>query len=218
MRIASLALGIVLCAASVVRAQNSDDPPPPVAPEVISRNASGTRAILRATRLTTPVHVDGKLDEEVYLTVKPISGFIQMEPRAGEPATEQTDVWLLFDRDSFYVIARCWDSQPDRELADEMRRDSSRIVGNEEIAIGLDTFHDHSTGYNFEINRLGARWDGTIADDGKTINANWNPVWEAATGRFDRGWVVEARIPFKSIRYLPGTSQTWGINVRRYVR
>ncbi len=215
----TLALLLALaCAASVAEAQDGDDPPPPVPPQVISRNASGTRAILRAVRLTTPLRIDGKLDEEIYATVPPISDFIQMEPRAGEPATEQTDVWLFFDRDNFYILARCWDSHPERELADEMRRDSNRIVGNEEIAIGIDTFHDRRSGYNFEINRLGARWDGTIADDGKVINSNWNPVWQAATGRFDRGWVVEARIPFKSIRYLPGTDQTWGINVRRIVR
>jgi hypothetical protein len=158
------------------------------------------------------------LDEEVYGTVPPISDFIQMEPAEGEPATEQTDVWVFFDRENLYIVGRCWDSHPEREVADEMRRDNGRIFNNDEFAFSLDTFHDRRTGYNFEMNPLGARMDGEISDDGNVVNTSVNPVWEGASRRFDHGWVVETRIPFKSLRYGPGTSQVWGFQVRRLVR
>src|SRR5439155_24892135 len=130
----------------------------------------------------------------------PISDFIQQEPVAGAPATEKTDVWFFFDSDSVYIVGRCWDSHPEREIADEMRRDSSRIPGNEDFAFTLDTFHDRRTGYNFEINPLGARFDMELSDDGVIFNRDWNPVWDVATSRFEHGWIVEARLPFKSLR------------------
>ena len=47
-------------------------PPPPVPPEVVSRDELG-RATVRAVRIDQPLDVDGRLDEAVYSTVKPIT-------------------------------------------------------------------------------------------------------------------------------------------------
>ncbi len=89
-----------------------------------------------------PITLDGRLDESVYTSVTPMRDFIQQEPREGELATEQTDVWILFDARNLYISARCWDSAPEREVANEMRRDASGIVQNESFGITLDTFGD----------------------------------------------------------------------------
>src|SRR5215510_11892871 len=86
-----------------------DAPAPPVPPAVISRDVSG-RAIVRAVRVTTPVRIDGALDDPLYSTVPSISDFIQQEPQEGEPATEKTDLWVAFDEDNIYVSFRCWES------------------------------------------------------------------------------------------------------------
>src|SRR6266446_2174867 len=106
-------------------------PAPPLAPQVIARSADGSRATLRAVRLTSPLKIDGKLDEEVYATVPSISDFIQQEPQEGAPATEKTEIWIFFDNENFYLVARCWDSHPEREIATEMRRDGGRVPRNE---------------------------------------------------------------------------------------
>ena len=58
---------------------------------------------MRAVRLTTPMRIDGKLDEAIYSTIQPASGFIQMEPQAGQPASERTEVWIFDDKDNVYV-------------------------------------------------------------------------------------------------------------------
>ncbi len=60
-------------------------------------------------------------------TVQPASDFIQMEPNGGQTATEKTEVWVAFDRDNLYVSFRAWESEPDRTIANEMRRDSNNI-------------------------------------------------------------------------------------------
>jgi hypothetical protein len=92
---------------AIILPASYDGPPAPLSPDVINRSADGTKATIRAVRLTSPLKVDGRLDEEVYQTVPSISDFIQQAPHEGEPATEKTEVWLFYDDDSFYVVARC---------------------------------------------------------------------------------------------------------------
>ena len=99
-----------------------DGPLPPVSPEVVARDQSG-RVTIRAVRLTSPMRLDGRLDEALYSDVPSISDFIQQEPHEGSAATEKTETWLLFDADHVYVSFRCWDSAPARMVANEMRRD-----------------------------------------------------------------------------------------------
>jgi hypothetical protein len=193
-----------------------DGPPVPVAPNVINRDDEG-RATLRATRLSTPLRLDGRLDEAVYSTTPSFSDFLQMEPVEGEVATERTEGWLLFDDEALYVTFRCWESRPDALVANEMRRDSNNIFQNDHVAFLIDTFYDRRNGLEFAINAIGGRWDGQITNE-RQFNADWNPVWDVSVGRFDGGWIVELAIPFKSLRYRPGRGQIWGFNARRVNR
>ncbi|MBM3771891.1 MAG: carbohydrate binding family 9 domain-containing protein [Acidimicrobiia bacterium] len=188
-------------------------PPAPTAPAVATRDDQG-RVTLRAVRLPTPLRVDGRLDEEIYGLTQAISDFIQNDPKAGAPATEKTELWLFFDRNNFYVSARCWESQPDQLIANEMRRDSVNIVQNDGLAFGLDTFYDHRNSVMFEISAVGGRIDGQVTNE-RQMNLDWNPVWNFKVGRFEGGWTLEVAIPFKSLRYQPGRGQVWGFNARR---
>ena len=189
-------------------------PPAPVLPETVSRNEAG-QATVRAVRLTGSVGLDGTLDEEIYRTIEPISGFVQIEPDAGAPATERTELWLFFDDTNFYLSARAWHSAPESEwIANEMRRDSFTIVNNENLTILLDTFYDRRNGVLISINPIGGRMDGQITNE-RDYNGDWNPIWDVRTGRFEGGWTFEAEIPFKSLRYQSGRAQVWGIQVRR---
>ena len=190
-------------------------PPPPIAPEVINRDAEG-RATMRAIRLDGPLQLDGQLDERVYLTVPPVTDFIQQEPDEGAPARDQTEVWVMFDGDTFYVAARCWSTDPARIVANEMKRDSYSMFGNETFSVVLDTYYDRRNGFNFITNALGALFDATITNE-RTPNLDWNAVWDVRTGRFEQGWTLEMAIPFKSLRYRTGAAQTWGINFQRNV-
>ena len=194
----------------------TDHPPPPLPPEVIARDAAG-RVTVRAVRIAEPLRIDGRLDEAVYSRVQPMSDFIQNEPDEGAPANEKTDVWILFDDENFYIVGRCWETRPERLMANEMRRDNFAIVRNDNFAWSFDTFFDRRNGYLFEVNAIGGRIDGQITNESQ-VNTDWNPIWELRTGRFDGGWVVEAAIPFKSLRYGPGRQQTWGLQVRRRSR
>ena len=190
-----------------------DGPPPPVPPEVVARDARG-RMTLRAVRLDAPLQLDGHLDEAVYLTVTPVTDLIQQEPDTGALATERTEIWVMFDSETLYIGARCLVSEPGRVVANEMKRDSPGMFGNDSLAVILDTYYDRRNGNIFITNALGAIFDATVTNE-RTPNVDWNTVWDARTGRFEGGWTVELAIPFKSLRYRPGPVQLWGINVQR---
>ena len=117
----------LLCLSSSVHAQGrppataAGEAPPPVAPAVESRDSAG-HVTVRAVRVTSPIRIDGKLDETMYESTEAIGGFLQQEPNEGQPATERTQAWVFFDDANIYVSARNWDTHPDRMVANEMRR------------------------------------------------------------------------------------------------
>ena len=197
----------------LVPARLIDGPPPPMPPEIIARDAVG-RVTARAVRLQTPLRIDGQLDEDLYTSVPSMSDFIQAEPQEGEPTTEQTEAWVTFDRENVYISFRCWDSHPERMVANEMRRDSNNVVRNDFVAFSLDTYYDRRNSYLFTVNAIGGRMDGESTDESH-YNGDWNPIWHVAVGRFDGGWTVETAVPFSSLRYRPGRAQVWGFNLRR---
>jgi hypothetical protein len=125
-RVVSAALLLLLAIPRTVPAS----PQRAVGPAIVDRIAADNVTV-RTVRVETPLRIDGRLDEEIYGTVQAISDFIQQEPREGEPATEKTEAWILFDDANLYIAARCWDSHPEREVANELRRDNSNILGNE---------------------------------------------------------------------------------------
>ena len=203
--------------AALAAAVEIDGPAPPIAPETIARDAQG-RATVRAIKLPKALDLDGRLDEEVYLTERPFGGLIQVVPKAGTPASESTDVWVLFDDNHIYVAARLWDSAPpERWVANELRRDTNQLRNNDTFGVMFDTFYDRRNGFMFYTNPLGALADYSVVDEGQS-NTDWNPVWEVRTGRFDGGWTVEMAIPFKTLRYRSGQNQVWGLQLRRSVR
>ena len=193
-----------------------DGAPPPVPPEVITRDDRG-RVTVRAFRLDRPLEIDGRLNEEVYVTTRSIGGFLQQVPKEGAPTTEQTEAWIFFDDDNLYFSARMHESQPERIVANEMRHDGVNIFnGGDSMTLVLDTFFDHRNGVLFQTNPLSAQREQAIADG--VYNESWNTVWDVRSARYEGGWSTEMVIPFKSLRYRDGGEQIWGINFRRVIR
>src|SRR6478672_10682269 len=206
----ALFIGVWVCAVVVAvpaRAGQS------VAGDVASRDGGTGQVTIRAIRLKEPLRIDGHLDESLYSDANPVSEFVQMEPDGGKLASEKTEVWIAFDQRNVYVSFRAWESRPERMIANEMRRDSNNIRQGDCVGFGLDTFFDHRNALQFEVSPIGARTDGQSTNE-RQYNADWNPVWDVAVGKFEGGWTVEAAIPFKSIRYGPGTVQDWGFQAR----
>ena len=192
-----------------------DGPPPPALPERISRDDSG-RATIRAIGLAEPLRLDGRLDEMVYEQEQAISDFIQTDPIEGGPATEKTELWVMFDRENVYVAFRVWESQPERRVANVMQKDNGLLFQNDGVMFVLDPFYDRRNGVGFMLNAIGGRTDGQVTDE--RWSRDWNMVWDVKVADFEGGWTAEVALPFKSLRYRPGTAQVWGFNARRIDR
>jgi hypothetical protein len=193
-------------------------PAPPLAPEVVSRDPDG-RATVRATRITELLHLDGRLDEPFYDSVRFITDFVQQLPDEGDQGSERTEAWVLFDDDNIYISARNYDRAPTSQwVANEMRRDVFQLRENDSFSVMLDAFYDRRNGLAFLVTPLGGFSDFAITNEGGSVNSDWNTIWASRTGRFDGGWTVEMRIPFKSLRYRPNVEQLWGIQLRRIIR
>src|SRR4051812_30148039 len=99
-----VSLVFLLSAASPILAQGTGVGGGGAAPSsapTVTRDERG-RATIRAVRITTPLHLDGKLDEEIYTSVPPVGNFVQQVPRVGEPATEPSEMWVFFDDQNVY--------------------------------------------------------------------------------------------------------------------
>ena len=181
---------------------------------------------MEPTRIEDGPDLDGVLDEEVWLTAAVIDDFVQQEPAEGDPATERTVVRLMYDAQSLYVGVEAYDSQADGVIATEMRRDSRRLLDEDNFQIILDTFHDSRSGYMFVTSPLGAKLEQQIAEEGEggfggnspNINVNWDGVWHVSSRRTDQGWVAEIAIPLVTLRFPQAERQVWGVNFMRNIR
>jgi len=175
------------------------------------------RRVVRAVRLSAPLTIDGALDEPLYAGTTPVSAFVQALPLEGGEPSQRTEAWVAFDQANVYVSARVHDTAPEGAwVANEMRRDAPAIELNDQFGVFLDTYADGRNGVGFFVNPLGGFTDLQITNE-EDANLDWNPVAEIRTGRFEGGWTVEMAIPFRSLRYRPGDSQAWGIQMRRAI-
>ncbi len=159
--------------------------------------------------------LDGVLDEPVWQTAVPVTGFRRDRPGDGLPAAERTEVRVAYTDDALYVGARMYDRDPSRISLLRGRRDSF-MQPNDLFLIQLDSYHDHRTAFVFGVTPAGGRNDLVAPNDGfQGMDAGWDPVWDAATLVDSAGWVAEMRIPFSQLRFREGERQVWGVNFRR---
>jgi hypothetical protein len=175
-------------------------------------------------RLEASIRIDGVLDEPVWAQATRLMGFWQYQPVDGRPAEERTDVlvWYAPDAIHFGVIAH--DRLPTSIRATVADRDN--IDNEDQVILDIDTFHDHRRAFFFGVNPLGVQTDGVRSEGAGQVSSlvpgsvDKNPdfVWDSKGRRTERGYEVEIRIPFKSLRYPGGERQTWGFNVTRIVQ
>ncbi|MBI4885478.1 MAG: carbohydrate binding family 9 domain-containing protein [Acidobacteria bacterium] len=158
--------------------------------------------------------LDGRLDEPFWSRAVPAKDFIQRDPQNGRPATEPTEVRIAYDRESLYLGVTCFDSEPDKWLGYQRRRDEN-ANSDDEFSWTIDTFLDGRTGYFFQMNPSGLMYDSFMGVN--SDNREWDGIWNARARRSEIGWTLEIEIPFRTLNFNPN-SDSWGINFQRTVR
>jgi hypothetical protein len=171
----------------------------------------------RASRIESRITVDGVLDDAAWSAAPALNGFRQRDPAEGAPASEGTDVRVVYTSTSIIFGITAHDSEAARIAATELRRDNA-FDNDDSVAVILDTLHDHRSAYLFRVNPAGTQYDALITDEGKVTDANWDESWNAAARVSPSGWTAEIEIPFKILRLTGADTQVWGLDVERVIR
>lgn len=171
---------------------------------------------VRPARTAHPPSLDGSLDD-AWRSAPEISVFKQREPFESKPATEKTSVRMLYDKRSLYFLVDCYDSQPQRIVATELRRDADLSV-DDNFTILISPNNDRRNGYEFAINPLGTQTDFLIADQGRVNDPNWDGIWTSSARITGYGWTAMIAIPFSTLNFRTSQDVTLGINFRRFIR
>jgi len=172
--------------------------------------------VVHASRIDPgTVRVDGRLDETAWREAEPACGFRMWDPDRGASATEQTVFKVLYDDEAVYFGVACDVSNGCEVTSRLCRRD--RIGESDIVSIYVDPYLDHTTGYNFRVNAAGVQGDRRVADDGGSMDRDWDAVWDVETWQDEDGWYAEFRIPFSCVRYRRAGEMTWGLNIYRSI-
>ncbi len=172
---------------------------------------------ITAFKINSPIKLDGILNEPAWQKAPKILNFTQRELHEGEPATEKTEVAVLYDENNLYIGFWGYDSHPEEIIALKMERDF-RWGSEDNFEIIISPFNDNRNGYLFVVNPNGAMADVLITDEGRGKNKSWDGIWDVQTTVNDKGWFAEVIIPFSTFKFQNKTEQTWAINFERNIR
>src|SRR5258706_3524656 len=213
----ALSLTLFSVAAQAQQRSTSINPQatPSPSPTRLSKGSKGPRRI-HAIRITDTIKIDGLLDESAWSLVQPATAFLQQQPTEGAPASEGTEVRVLFDDKNIYFGIRAFDSDAKHINARELVRDAD-FSNDDTVSIMLDSYHDRRNGFRFVVNPLGTQQDALSTDEGRDINVTWNGAWVSAGRIDDKGYTVEIEIPLTTLRFKEGI-ESWGFNISRVIR
>ncbi len=206
---------VVVCLPGLAWAHGDEEHVPPSVPPVTQAYPLPTNPVL-----------DGDvLGDDAWRGARPASGFWQIKPFEGQPASQRTEVYVGFTEHALYIGAVLYDDDPSSIIVSDSRRDAD-LRETDAFLVIMDTYLDRQNGFVFGTNPAGIEYDGQVtregggrfASGGGGFNRNWDTNWSVATRVGDYGWSVEMRIPFRSLRYKGWNAQIWGINFQRNIR
>ena len=195
----------------------------------------GSANVASAMRATEAPTLDGDvLGDPAWKNATPITSFVQEQPDEGQPASEKTEVRVIFTADTLYVGVMLYDSDPSGIIVSDARRDAP-MDDTDSFQMIVDTYRDRQNGFVFGTNPAGVEYDGQVTNEGQGggglgfgqmqsagsgsgFNINWDGAWTVRSKITELGWSTEFAIPFRTLRYPSATEQTWGINFQRNIR
>ena len=211
---AAVWLGMIVCAAAGAQS----DKPAALPAESLKAQAAKPQPAAQqpAGNYTVPLLSEGlKLSDfagmepraELKGKLLHISGFIQNYPRDGQPATEETEVWLGYTKSALYLVFICHDHHPEEIRGHLARREN--ILKDDTVSVLLDPFQDHRIGVLFIVNPAGVQADAAWSE-ANGQDYSYDQVWDSEGQVTDKGWMALMAIPFRSVRFRPNGAD-WGV-------
>jgi Domain of unknown function (DUF5916)/Carbohydrate family 9 binding domain-like len=203
-------VALFVCVSTLLPLSAAAQPASPQSPT----SSLATRPASSASRITEAPSIDGALDESVWQAAVPLTNFVQAEPFEGMPASEHTEVKILYDDEAIYVGVILHDRDPSLIVTTDTRRDAN-LEEMDSFQMIFDTFRDQQNGFVFGTNAAGVQFDAQVRD--QDDEESWDGSWDVRTSTNATNWVAEFRIPLRTLRYGPAP-QTWGVNFFRNIQ
>ena len=179
------------------------------------RSTGPVRPPYAITRATSPIKVDGHLDEAAWQEAAVIDLAYETRPAENTPPPVRTECLITHDDDSLYVAFRAHDPDPSQIRAHLSDRD--RAFDDDLVGIVLDPFNDERRAFEFFVNPFGIQMDLFNDDVGGDESESWDAIWDSAGRITEAGYEVEIAIPFSSLRFPRAEGgQTWGFDALRF--
>lgn len=180
---------------------------------------------MTAKPLTTVPVIDGDvIGDDGWSNAVPATGFWQVQPDDGQPASQKTEVFVGYSDHALYIGVIAYDDNPSGIIVSDSRRDSS-LNDTDAFLVIIDGLLDRQNGFMFGTNAAGIEYDAQVTKGGSgdlgstgAFNLNWDSSWTVKSKIGDYGWSAEFEIPFNTLRYGSSDVQDWGINFQRNIR
>lgn len=173
--------------------------------------------VYRPIRISDDIQFDGRLDEDIWKQVTPLTDFMQTTPTPGAPPTEKTEVRMVYNNFYLYVGFRCYDSFPTQLVRFLMNRDFE-LGKDDGISVQLDTYNDKSNAVLFVSNSLNGRFDSEVTNNGNSMNNDYNNFWDVISKIDSLGYTCEFKIPFSSLRFQQKDNTVMGFRFARLIK
>lgn len=173
---------------------------------------------VKAVKVNEAPLINGLLDDPVWQRGIITNDFLQQEPVPNSNPSLKTEFRIIYDDENLYIGVICYDDEPDKIIAREMKWDGF-ISADDNIKLIFDTFNDDRSAYWFGTNPLGSQDDALLTGfDMGGFNEDWDGVWEVECSIIDNGWSAEFRFPFSTFKFHDRSEQLWGFNILRSIR
>ena len=177
----------------------------------LALNNPNSEKKLLLKKITKNIDIDGIIDP-VWSQADSAVNFFQLSPYFNQTPSVKTIAKVLTTEDALYSLIICYQNpeeiQSNAGLLDEFTGDV--------VSIMLDTFDDKQTAYKFAVSASGVKMDCRLLDDARNRDYNWDGIWFANSKIYDWGYVVEIKIPYKSIKYNKELKE-WGLDFDRWI-
>ena len=193
---------------------------------LLTDNSFAATPELQAHRLSSAPEIDGVVaGDDAWHGAIPATGFTQTQPADGQPASQETEVFVGYTDVALFIGVIAYDNDPSGIIVTDSRRDSS-LNDTDAFLVVIDGLLDRQNGFVFGTNPAGLEYDAQVTKEGPGVfgagfgecNLNWDSSWTVRSRIGDHGWSAEFRIPFRTLRYGSGDTQDWGINFQRNIR
>ncbi|MBL7814136.1 MAG: carbohydrate binding family 9 domain-containing protein, partial [Saprospiraceae bacterium] len=163
-------------------------------------------------KTTHTIKIDGVLDDAAWQNTDVAKDFFMVLPMDTSRAQVKTEVRMTYNTDFLYFSAVCYEGTTGNYMVESLKRDFA-FGRNDNFLVFIDPFNDQTNGFAFGTNAVGAQWDGMMYE-GSKVDLSWDNKWFSVVKNEANKWILEAAIPFKTIRYKSDVTE-WGINFSR---